>query len=468
MNRRVIIIGAGLGGIGLGIQLNKLGVDFTILERADAIGGVWRDNDYPGAACDIPAVLYSFTFEQKPDWSCAYPPQAEILQYINDIAAKHDVTSRVHLNTTVVSADWQEDRNLWVVKTADGRVFEGEILVPAVGIFGQPTVPTFKGQDVFAGEAFHSTNWRHEIDYAGKRIGVIGTGASAVQIVPQLIAKGAKVVLFQRTAAYVQPKSMIDTNDLEGERTRIFNEFEWLAKRRSDMPALEAARKVFLEMLEKAVPDPVLRAKLTPNFTLGCKRTAFSNEWYPALQHENCHVETLAIDRFETSGICVSDGTLHELDAVVYATGFNTADYLPGIAVNGRDGVSIHDTWSEGAEAYLGMCVSGFPNMFMLYGPNTNAPGTIIFAHECQFHYLIEAMKELDARDARWMDVRPEVMRAYCDEIQREIEKTSHASSHCDSYYLNAAGRVVTNYPGPQSQYKEETSRVVPEHFLMG
>lgn len=468
MSKRVLIIGAGFGGIGLGVHLKKNGFDFTILERSGEVGGVWRDNDYPGAACDVPAVLYSYSFEADYKWSCAYPPQKEILGYIDHIVEKHGLGEHIRFRSEATEARWREDSGTWIVTTRAGATYEAEILVTAVGIFSEPVVPSFAGKETFAGEAFHSSAWRHDLDFSSRKVGVVGTGASAVQIVPQLLRTGAQVVLFQRTPPYVMPKSSIDLDDPEGERRRIFEEFEAIARRRSNMDMLESARRQFLDRLAQTVPDEALREKLVPDFTLGCKRTAFSNEWYDALQMPNATVETAGLDRIEPEGIRTADGRLHELDTIVYATGFNPSRYLPGLAVTGRDARTLDEAWSDGAEAYIGMCVSGFPNMFILYGPNTNVPGSILYTLECQIDYVLSAVAKLEEQGAHWLDVREDAMRDFCDNLQEELERTSHASAHCVSYYMNESGRVVTNYPGTQSEYKALTDHVELEHFTLG
>lgn len=460
-----IIIGAGFGGICLGARLRMQGrEDFVILERADDIGGVWRDNDYPGAACDIPAVFYSYSFEPDYPWSSGYPPQPEILDYMRGVVGRHGLGPHLRLGRAVTDCAWDEARGLWRVTAATGESWEGAVLVPAVGIFNDPVIPDIAGRADFAGLQFHSTDWRHELDYAGRKVAVVGTGASAIQIVPELVRMGAELTLFQRTAPYVVAKSHVDAGQPRSERDRLLKEFDAAAGRRFDRPATAAAQAAFLDYLAEQVPDPKLREKLTPPFLLGCKRGLFSNHWYPALQQPNAHVVTERIERVEPGGIRTVDGTLHEAEILVWATGFNPTNYLPGITVTGRGGRRLSDAWAEGAEAYLGLCVAGFPNMFLMFGPGTNVPGSIIYMLECQADYILRALERIGA-DAAALDVREAAMRAYCDDLQRQVAGSSQAPGLCQSYYMTASGKVVTQFPGTQSSYLELTRDLRLEDF---
>lgn len=457
---KVLIIGAGLGGLGLGMRLKERGQeDFVILERASDIGGVWRDNDYPGAACDIPAVLYSYSYEADYPWSCSYPPQEEILDYIRDAVTRRGVIEKVKLETEVAEARWDESRAIWRVRTRDGGIWEAQALVSAVGIFNDPVIPRIPGRETFDGNAFHSTNWRHDLDQSKGRWGVIGTGASAIQIVPELIRSGAEVTLFQRTAPYVMPKSLIAEGRSREERQRIFNEFEMRAGRRHDLDSTAEAQRDFVEMLSGIVKDRELLEKLTPNFTLGCKRSLFSNDWYQALQEPNANVVTVPISSVVPEGVLTNDSTLHEFDHIVYATGFDPANYLPGMRVHGIDGTEIHDQWADGAEAYLGISVHKFPNFFLMFGPNTNVPGSVLVMLECQANYIVKAL-ELSESEGGPLMVRDDAMRAWCDEVQEALQSSTNSAAHCQSYYQTASGRVVTNYPRTQAGYQRETERV--------
>ncbi|MCJ0765114.1 flavin-containing monooxygenase [Variovorax terrae] len=465
---RVVIVGAGFAGIGLGVLLKQAGVnDFVILERADDIGGVWRDNHYPGSACDIPAVLYSYSFEVEYPWSSGYPKQRELLDYIRHVVAKYGIGPHLRFGQQVTEAVFDDNRQRWVVSSQQGQAWEGECFVPAVGIFNDPVIPRLAGQADFRGEAFHSAQWRDGTDATGMRVAVIGTGASAVQIVPEMARIAAQVSLYQRTPPFVVPKSVIAPGQPLSERERIFSEFEAVAGRRKDFAATQAAQDAFMQYLAQQVPDPALRAKLTPGFTLGCKRSLFSNEWYRVLQQPNVEVITEEIETLTKTGICTRNGRVTEVDLVVYATGFNPSNYLPGITVRGRAGALLAEAWRDGPEAYLGITVHGFPNMFILFGPNTNVPGSVLFMLECQAQYVMDALRRLVSSGARTMEVRYDTMRRFCDGLQQDLRATTQSATHCTSYYMNAAGKVVTNFPGTQTQYRQMTRAVAPDDYLL-
>lgn len=466
---KVAIIGAGFAGICLAVQLKRQGFeDFVILEAATDIGGVWRDNSYPGCACDIPAVLYSYSFESGFAWTKAYPSHAEILDYIRWVFGKYDLAGHLVLNARVVEADFDEGAARWRLKTADGRLFDSAFFVSAVGIFNEPSVPAIKGLEDFQGDVLHSARWRADVDLTGKRVAVIGTGASAIQIVPELAKAAERLVVFQRTPPYVVPKAhtTLQSQDAPADRARIFAEFEDAARRRGDMAATQADQQRFLQYLAAQVPDPELRRKLTPPFPLGCKRTLFSNDWYQALQRPNVHVEEGRVDRVQADSVTCASGQSHAVDAIVLATGFHPSSYLPGMTVTGRAGARLHEVWREGAEAYLGVCVSGFPNFFLMYGPNTNISGSILFMIECQTQVILQALAAVETSESRTIEVSEPAYRAYCDGIQQRLTSTAMSSSLCTSYFMNEAGRVVTNFPGTCEEYRGLTADLKQVDFV--
>ncbi|MBN8751802.1 MULTISPECIES: flavin-containing monooxygenase [Variovorax] len=466
---RVAIIGAGFAGLCMAVQLRKHGIeDFVILERAADIGGVWRENVYPGAACDVPAVLYSYSFEQGYPWTQAYPPQAEILGYMRHVVEKYDLAKHLRFGVKVCGASFDASAARWTVATLGGPRFSCAALVPAVGIFNEPMTPSITGIADFEGEILHSARWPRQAALDGRRVAVIGTGASAIQIVPEVAKRAAELTLYQRTAPYVVPKATIDPSDAAAERARVFAEFEIAARRRSDFEVTAKAQAAFADYLANQVPDPVLRAKLTPPFVMGCKRTLFSNHWYQALQGDNVHVETEAIEKLTANGILARNGTQRPFDVIVFATGFDPSNYLPGIDVVGSKGRKLNDTWHEGAEAYLGIAVPGFPNMFLMYGPNTNVAGSIIYMLECQAEYIVKALELMHARNTGTMEVTEEAYRGYSDTIQAQLSDSTLAASHCQSYFMNAAGRIVTNYPGTSLDYRHATEIVDPSCFHFG
>jgi cation diffusion facilitator CzcD-associated flavoprotein CzcO len=467
----VAIIGAGFAGICLAAQLKRKGFeDFVILEAASDIGGVWRDNTYPGCACDIPAVLYSYSFEPGYAWTKAYPSHAEILKYIRWVFAKYDLERHLVLNARVTEAAFEEVAKRWRLKTAEGQQFDSAFFVSAVGIFNDPSMPTIPGLGDFQGEVLHSARWREGVDLTAKRVAVIGTGASAIQIVPELAKTAEKLVVFQRTPPYVVPKahSTLQSQGAPADRARIFAEFEDAARRRGDMEATRSDQERFLQYLAAQVPDPDLRRKLTPPFPLGCKRTLFSNDWYPALQRPNVHVEDGRVERVLSDVVTSCNGQSYEVDAIVLATGFYPSSFLPGMTVTGRLGAHLHEVWREGAEAYLGVCVSGFPNFFLMYGPNTNISGSILYMIECQARLILQAFETVAAQNARTIEVSEPAYRSYCDGIQHRLTSTAMSSSLCTSYFMNEAGRVVTNFPGTCEEYRNLTAALKQPDFLFG
>ncbi|HZY15286.1 MAG TPA: NAD(P)/FAD-dependent oxidoreductase [Ramlibacter sp.] len=462
----VIIIGAGFAGIGLAIQLKRNGWNnMTLLERADGLGGVWRANRYPGAACDIPTPLYSFSFEPDYPWSAPYAPQGEILAYLHHCVDQYGLGPHLRFGAQVRRADWCSSQGQWTVECTDGKRLSCDVLVSAVGIFNTPVIPALAGRASFAGASFHSADWRDDVSFAGRRVAVIGTGASAIQIVPQLARVAARVDVLQRTPPYVMPRKSVDMQDLAGERQRIFREFDAASDRRKSPVLVQDTQEAFRAHLEQCVPDPALRRRLMPDYVFGCKRTLFSDDWYPALQQPNVHVISCGIERLTVSGLQLADGTEREIDAIVYATGFDPARYLPGIEVQ-ADEARLADAWRHGAEAHLGITVAGFPNFFLMYGPNTNVAGSVIHMQECQASYIAGCLQAMGERGARSMSVRADVMRRSCEAVQERLRASVLDASHCHSYMMDRSGRVVTNYPGSQSDYEAETARVDAEEYV--
>jgi cation diffusion facilitator CzcD-associated flavoprotein CzcO len=382
----VAIVGAGFAGLGLAMRLARAGIrTFTIFERAASIGGTWRENTYPGAACDIPSHLYSFSFEQNPDWERTYAGQAEILRYLEFCAAKYALYEHIRFGSDVRAARFDERRNRWTLELADGTTFDAAVLVTACGVLNKPQLPNLPGLETFAGPAFHSAQWRHDVDLNGKRVGVIGTGASAVQIVPEIAPRVASLTLFQRSAPYVIPKP---DRPYGARERKLYRKLPFLLRASRALTyavhevrfvafgyvraAIEPSRRIFEKMLERQVPDPELRRKLTPDYQMGCKRVMISNDYFSALARENVEVVTDRVERVTPNGVVTADGRERAFDVLVYATGFAATGFLVPMRVAGRNGTLLQDVWRDGAEAYLGVSVAGFPNFFMLYGPNTN------------------------------------------------------------------------------------------------
>ncbi|MEU0512849.1 NAD(P)/FAD-dependent oxidoreductase [Amycolatopsis sp. NPDC006125] len=466
----VVIIGAGFGGLAVATELVRAGFrDFTILERADEIGGVWRENTYPGAGCDIPSPLYSFSHRPNPDWPMRFSLQADIKAYLEDVAREYGVTGRIRFGTGVAAAEFDEATGRWRVRTEAGEIIEADVLVPAVGQLSRPAVPDLPGRESFRGRAFHSAAWDHDADLTGKRVAVIGTGASAIQFVPKLQQIAGHVTVFQRSAPWIVPKNDIAYRPWHRalfrrlpvtqkiERFRIWLICEFLSLGLVDLPLVRRyLERLASRHLTSQVPDPELRAKLTPDYEPGCKRALFSNDYYPALTRPNVTVETEKIVEIVPEGVRTADGVVHEADVLVYGTGFRATDFLVPMTVRGRGGAELADTWRDGAWAYLGITVPQFPNLFLVYGPNTNLGGnSIVYMLESQARYIVQAVRALASRPGVALDVKPEVAARFDTVLQRKLGRS--VWTRCSSWYRNEAGRIVNNWPGTVTQYRLKT-----------
>lgn len=446
----VLIIGAGFGGIAAAVELRRAGfTDVTVLERGSTLGGVWRDNTYPGAGCDIPSPYYSFSYEPNRSWPLRFSLGPEIMAYLSRTAAKYGVAPRY--GVTVTGADFQAGQ--WHVSTSAGP-FVADVLVPAVGQLSEPHVPSLPGS--FGGPSFHSARWDHSVPLAGRRVAVIGTGASAAQFVPHLVRTASRVTVFQRSAPYVMPKPDAEYRSWQHRLFPVERAFFWalLEFATLGVKGNRAVSRIFAALatrhLRRQVTDPALRSLLTPDYPIGCKRVLFADDYYPALIQPNVHLSTVDIESLAPGGVSTVDGVLHEADVLVYGTGFRTTDFLSTLRIRG-----LADAWAGGASAYLGMTVPGFPNMFLMYGPNTNlGSGSIVYMLERQARYLRQAVTLL-ASGVSTLDVRPEVARRYDDEVQRRLAHT--AWTGCRSWYRDSAGRVVNNWPGLVSEYDRRT-----------
>jgi cation diffusion facilitator CzcD-associated flavoprotein CzcO len=475
----VIVIGAGFGGLGVGIELLRAGVtDLTILEKADDIGGVWRDNTYPGAACDVPSSLYSWSFAPNPTWGHRYSRQEEILDYIHGAAAEHGVRDYVRTGQEVASAEYDETTCRWRVTTTSGEVLEADVLIPAVGQLSRPVVPGLPGAATFAGPSFHSAQWDHTVDLAGKRVAVIGTGASAIQFVPGIVDEVGAMTVFQRSAPYVVSKP-----DREYKRrhhaafsrvpaTQAFGrKLTWVLSEQLNRglvgggPLIKAFKVGWRVQLRTQVRDAKLRAKLIPDHPMGCKRILFSNDWYPALARDHVEVVTDRIAELVPEGVRTEDGTIHQADVVIYGTGFAATQFLMPMDVRGVGGLDVHEVWKQGAHAHLGITVPGFPNMFLMYGPNTNLGGSsIIGMMEAQAGYIVQAVQVLAAGRVAALDVRPEVAESYDLEMQARLGDSVWSS--CHNWYHEDGGRISTNWPGLVAEYKRRTATFRQADFV--
>lgn len=467
-NPPITIIGAGFGGIAMGIALKQAGIDdFLILEKSYEIGGVWRDHRYPGIACDVPSVLYSYSFEQDYPWSQRYAPGAEIQTYLKFCADKYDVAPRIRFGAEIAEARFNDGTSGWTIGLTDGSALTSKILISAMGLFNKPRLPGLPGMDRFEGAQFHSGRWDHAVDLRGKRIAVVGTGASAIQFVPKIAPEAEKLLIFQRSAQYVTPMlagrgankfdPAMPIDQRQRERQEMFDQMVENAGRRYSPEMTAKAQKGFLDYLAECVPDPELRRKLTPAYPFGCKRVLRSDDWYPALCCDNVDLYDTPATAILPDGVETKDRQHHGIDVIIYNTGYRTTEYLSPVTFTGREGCDLNEAWADGAEAYLGMSITGFPNFFLLYGPNTNLSGSIIHMLECQAAYVTQAIQELNQRPANSVEVRADIQSAFNARIQEKISRSTMTAENCLSYFQTESGKIVTQWPGSMLDYAEIT-----------
>jgi cation diffusion facilitator CzcD-associated flavoprotein CzcO len=475
----IVIVGAGFGGIAGAIELRRHGFqDITILEGAPDLGGTWFYNSYPGAACDVPSHLYSFSYEQRTSWSRLCSPQQEILDYLRGVADEYGITPLIRFSQRVADCTFDPASKRWTVQTESGERHDADVLILATGQLNRPSIPALAGLDRFAGHSFHSARWDHDYDLRGKRVAVVGTGASAVQFVPEVAAQAAHLSVFQRTGNWFLPR-----------RNHVYGTLVRGAIRR--VPGLQRLRRGFLfnycESLTLAIrhprtvgrlaglrsaafmrgqlPDPQLRARAWPSYTFGCKRVLFSSHYLPTLARPNVELVTEAITEVTETGLRTDDGRVHAIDCIIWGTGFKATEFVAPTRVAGADGRTLDEVWSDGAHAHLGLTVPGFPSMFLMYGPNTNTSGgSIIFYHEAQASYIRQALEHLRAGGYRSLEVRPEVEAASDRELQARFQGT--AWTGCDSWYRDRHGRIVTNWPGYMREYLERTQTFAAAEYV--
>ena len=477
---RVIVVGAGFGGIAATIELNRHGFgDVTVLDRADQLGGTWHHNRYPGAACDVPSPFYSYSYAQGRDWSRLCSLQEEILDYMGGVARDFGVAEQIVPGSEVTSCAWDEDARNWTVTTARGATYEGDAVILATGQLHRLAYPRVEGLDSFAGHSFHSAEWDDDYDLTGKRVAVIGTGASAVQFVPEIAPEVERLVVFQRTGNWFMPRKnrpypkplrtlLRKVPLIQSVRRRFwFNYCEGLTmaiRNPSTVGRLAWIRSSLF--MRWQVRDRELRKKIWPDYTFGCKRILFSSHFLPALGRPNVDLVTDAIERVTPTGIRTADGREYEVDCIIYGTGFKTNDFMFPMEVSGRDGLTLREAWSEGAHAHLGMTVPGFPSLFVMYGPNTNTSGGSIIAYlEAQAAYIRQALSLVRAHSAAAIAVRPEVEAHSDRDVQARFAGT--AWTRCDSWYRDDSGRIVANWPGYMREYFERTALLDPSEYAL-
>jgi len=458
----VVIIGAGMSGLCMGIKLRERGIDdFVILEKSPGVGGTWYDNTYPGACCDVPSVMYSYSFEPNPHWSRKFSPHNEIRAYFEHCADKYGLRSRLRLSTGVAAAEFDEVTGHWGITLENGETLRARALVSGLGQLNLPNTPEFPGAERYRGESFHSARWNHQLDLSGKRVAVIGNAASALQFIPHVAREAAQLYVYQRSANYVVKRDDRAYSDAEKRR---FSRHPWWQKMhrlavylRGEFlfyPVLRTRswlrplwQKWCREHMEENIQDSGLRAKLTPDFPVGCKRILVSDDYYQAFARNSVELVSSPITGIGEQGVESEDAVSRDVDVIIYGTGFRTTDMLSGVRFAGTGGQSLRDAWADGAEAYRGVCVAGFPNFYMLYGPNTNlGSNSIIFMVERQVDYALACIEKLLSHQLTSLDVNSKVMRSYNHRMQAELAKTVWVAS-CDSWYKNAAGKVVNNWP---------------------
>jgi cation diffusion facilitator CzcD-associated flavoprotein CzcO len=469
---RIAIVGTGFAGLGLAIRLKEAGIeDFVLIERADDVGGTWQANTYPGCQCDVPSHQYSFSFAPNPGWTRTYSRQPEIWDYLRDLADRHDLRRHIRFGHELTAAAWDDERRHWNVDTSGGS-WTAQVVVDATGPLSQPAAPKIRGLRRFEGALFHSAHWDHDHDLSGERVAVIGTGASAIQFVPRIAGQVGKLHVFQRTAPWILPHTDRPTTRVE---RRLFRTLPFLQKavrasvywaRESfalgfikDQRFMAGAERIAAAHLRRQVRDPELRAKLMPQFRLGCKRVLLSNHWYPALARPNVELVTEGIRAIRGNSIVLADGTEREVDTIILGTGFHVTDPPTAQLVRGRDGRTLAQTMATGVQAYLGATMSGLPNFFKLIGPNTGlGHNSMVFMIESQLRYVMDALRVMDEQDIATFEVRPEAMAAYNAQIQAMMPGTVWMSG-CASWYLDAEGRNTTLWPDFTFRFRRRTRR---------
>ncbi|MBQ6642631.1 MAG: NAD(P)/FAD-dependent oxidoreductase [Saccharopolyspora sp.] len=474
----VAIIGSGFAGIAVAAELRRAGyTSFTIYERAARVGGVWRDNTYPGAACDVPSHLYSFSHAREPRWRFRFARQPEILRYLRRCVEHYGLTDHLRLSTAIVAAHYDEQQCRWRLRTESGEQVQADVLVPAVGQLSEPLVPDLPGREEFAGRAFHSARWDHGCELAGKNVAVVGTGASAIQFVPEIAERAAKLTVFQRSAPHVVPRPdrpyrprhefafrRVPGAQLLG-RLGVWLFFEFAGR---GMTTAQPIGRAFTAVARRHRAAQLAEAEtaegMTPDHAIGCKRVLFSSDYYPAFNRPGVRLERESIERVTPSGIRTADGIEHDADVLIFGTGFDAQHFLSSITVRGKGNRLLSEEWGDGARAYLGLSVPQFPNMFLMYGPNTNlGSGSIVHMLESQARYVVRAVREIVRRSGAALEVRAEAAEEFDREIQERLQHSVWTT--CSSWYRGADGRISTNWPGSMAEYRRRTRRVALDDY---
>jgi len=480
-HHRVAVVGSGFAGLGTAIRLKQEGIsDFVVFERSGDVGGTWHDNTYPGCACDVPSHLYSFSFALNPDWSRAFSPQPEIWAYLRRCAEDHGLLPQIRFDTPVTAMRFDEKEGRWLIETPSGDV-TADFVVAAGGGLSEPLVPELPGLESFGGTTFHSATWDHSCELSGKRVAVVGTGASSIQFVPQIQPLVSKLVLFQRTAPWLLPRRDRAFGRLERFVYRHLPFVQRLARAAiywgretyvlgftGGRRLMRLAQRASIAHMHRQVKDPVLREKLTPRYEMGCKRILIASDYYPVLENENVEVVTEAVTEVRPGSVVAGDGTEYEVDAIIFGTGFHVTDFPAAAHIFGRDGVSLEDAWAvDGMQAYKGTAVAGFPNLFLVTGPNTGLGHTsMVFMIESQVAYVLDCIRYLSERALVSFEVRPDAQAAFNDELARRLEGTVWNAGGCRSWYLDAKGRNTTLWPGFTWEFRRRTRHFDPDAYV--
>ncbi|WP_236789109.1 NAD(P)/FAD-dependent oxidoreductase [Amycolatopsis sp. GM8] len=478
----VVIVGTGFSGLGMAVQLLERGHrDFVILEKAADVGGTWRDNTYPGCACDIQSHMYSFSFAQNPEWTRAFSPQQEIWDYLRGVADKYDLYSHIRFGQEMTGARWDPEEHRWHVATRGGDEFAARYLVNGLGALHLPQIPELDGLENFKGETFHSATWNHDYDLRGKRVAVVGTGASAIQFIPRIAPEVAQLTVFQRTPPWVLPKPDHEVPDwartlfrkVPALQTAYRDLLYWSLESRAvgynngGLTLMKLTQRLGKWNIDRSVEDPALRARLTPDYVLGCKRVLLSNDYYPALARDNVDVRTDGVAEVREHSIVDGAGVEHEVDAIIFGTGFHVTDAFENLEIVGEGGRNLAKEWAdEGMRTHLGITVAGFPNLFFLLGPNTGlGHNSVVFMIESQARYVAEAIELVGRTRTAGIATRPEVQERFNATMQRKLAKGVWTRGGCRSWYLDAQGVNRTLWPGFTWRYWLATRKVAASDF---
>lgn len=474
----IAIIGSGFAGLCMAIQLKQAGfTDFFVAEQAKTLGGTWRDNHYPGCACDVQSHVYSFSFAPNPHWSRQFAPQAEIRAYLEQCAQRFALAPYLRFGMGLQRAVFDEHQQRWQLSFSDGRQMSARVLVSGMGGLSRPALPDIPGLESFKGKRFHSQQWDHDYSLKGKRVAVIGTGASAIQFVPQIAPQVAHLDLFQRTPPWIMPKPDRPISATERwlfkhlpfTQRLVRSAFYWALEGRVVGFALhprlmKMVQKIALRHLRRQVARPSLRKTLTPDYTIGCKRVLISNDYYPALSRSNVEVVTDPVLRIEADGVITADGIKHPADCLIFGTGFQASDPLPRDCIIGRHGIDLMDAWRKGAHAYKGTTVPGYPNLFLIVGPNTGlGHNSMILMIEAQVAYILDALRQMQRKRIATVDVKPAVEQAWNSQLQDRLKRTIWNTGGCQSWYLDPrTGKNTTLWPGSTWRFRQLT-----RHFAL-